>query len=60
VYVAVAGVEVDGQPGGQYPWLRLPLQALFVWLALWTTRRDVPAVAKRDAPAADPTAAFRK
>jgi uncharacterized membrane protein len=37
VYVAVKGVEVDGQPGGIYPWLRLPLQALFVWLALWTT-----------------------
>jgi uncharacterized membrane protein len=37
VYVAVAGVDVDGQPGGWYPWLRLPLQPLFVWLAVWTT-----------------------
>lgn len=37
VYVAVESVEVDGQPGGVYPWLRLPFQALFVWLALWTT-----------------------
>lgn len=37
VYVAVAGVAVDGQPGGLYPWLRLPWQALFVWLALWST-----------------------
>lgn len=36
VYVAVAGVEVTGQPGGAYPWLRLPLQLLFVWLALWS------------------------
>ena len=27
VYVAVAGVDVDGLPGGLYPWLRLPLQA---------------------------------
>ena len=41
VYVAVAGVEVDGQPGGLYPWLRLPWQALFVWLAVWTTRATV-------------------
>jgi uncharacterized membrane protein len=33
VYVAVAGVDVDGLPGGLYPWLRLPLQAVFV---VWT------------------------
>ena len=37
VYVAVEAVDVDGQPGGIYPWLRLPFQALFVWLTLWTT-----------------------
>ena len=37
IYVAVEAVEVDGQPGGVYPWLRLPFQALFVWLALWST-----------------------
>ena len=37
LYVAVAGVAVDGQPGGVYPWLRLPFQALFIWLALWST-----------------------
>ena len=37
VYVAIAAVEVDGQPGGWYPWLRLPLQALFVAWALWST-----------------------
>lgn len=37
VYVAVAGVEVDGLPGGWYPWLRLPLQVLFVAWALWST-----------------------
>lgn len=37
VYVAVAGVDVDGQPGGPYPWLRLLLQPLFVWLAIWTS-----------------------
>lgn len=37
LYVALAGVAVDGQPGGIYPWLRLPFQALFIWLALWST-----------------------
>ncbi len=38
VYVAVFDVEVDGQPGGAYPWLRLPLQLLFIAWALWSTR----------------------
>lgn len=38
IYVAVAGVEVDGQPGGVYPWLRLLFQPLFIWLAVWCTR----------------------
>jgi uncharacterized membrane protein len=37
VYVAVAGVAVDGQPGGWYPWLRLPMQALFIGWVLWST-----------------------
>src|ERR671911_411654 len=37
LYVALAGVAVDGQPGGIYPWLRLPFQAPFIWLALWST-----------------------
>jgi uncharacterized membrane protein len=37
VYVAVAGVDVDGQPGGWYPWLRLPFQALFIAWAVWST-----------------------
>ena len=40
VYVAVADVEVDGQPGGWYPWLRLPFQALFIAWALWSTGWD--------------------
>lgn len=40
VYVAVAGVDVDGQPGGWYPWLRLPLQLVFVMWAWWSTRPD--------------------
>ena len=38
VYVAVAGVDVDGQPDGAYAWVRLPLQALFVGWAFWSTR----------------------
>jgi uncharacterized membrane protein/heme-degrading monooxygenase HmoA len=37
LYVAVAGVKVDGQPGGLYPWVRLPFQLLFVIWALWST-----------------------
>jgi uncharacterized membrane protein len=42
IYVAVAGVEVDGQPGGLYPWLRLLLQPVLVWLAVWSTRDRAP------------------
>jgi uncharacterized membrane protein len=38
VYVAVFDVDVDGQPGGVYPWVRLPLQLLFIAWALWSTR----------------------
>ncbi len=38
VYVALEGIDVEGQPDGPYPWLRLPLQALFVFLAWWSTR----------------------
>ena len=61
VYVAVQGVEVDGQPGGVYPWLRLPFQALFVWLALWSAdaiallhdRLQTP-LPSSDTPAASP------
>jgi uncharacterized membrane protein len=41
VYVAVAGIDVDGQPGGWYPWLRLPFQVLFVAWALWSTEWDL-------------------
>jgi uncharacterized membrane protein len=40
VYVAVAGIDVVGQPGGVYPWLRLGFQPLFVWLAVWSTRGE--------------------
>ena len=41
VYVAVAGIEVEGQPGGWYPWFRLPFQVLFVAWALWCTEWDL-------------------
>jgi uncharacterized membrane protein len=37
VYVAVDGVDVDGQPGGVYHWIRLPLQGVFIAWALWST-----------------------
>ena len=40
VYVAVAGVDVDGVPGGFYAWLRLPLQAVLI---AWTWRVAVKA-----------------
>ncbi len=43
VYVAVFDVDVDGQPGGAYPWVRLPLQLLFIAWALWSTREPTPA-----------------
>jgi uncharacterized membrane protein len=42
IYVAVTGVEVDGQPGGLDPWLRLLLQPVLVWLAVWSTRDRTP------------------
>jgi uncharacterized membrane protein len=44
VYVAVFDVEVDGQPGGIYPWVRLPLQLLFIAWALWSTREASPSI----------------
>ena len=49
VYVAGADVDVDGQPGGWYPWVRLPLQALFIAWALWSTRRPADAGGRRPA-----------
>ena len=42
VYVAVAGVDVPGQPDGWYHWARLPFQALFVWWALRSTAPSRP------------------
>ena len=44
VYVAISGTDVEGQPGGIYPWVRLPFQALFVAWALWSTTRPPTAV----------------
>ena len=37
VYVAVADVAVTGQAGGLAAWIRLPLQAVFIGWALWST-----------------------
>jgi uncharacterized membrane protein len=37
IYVAAAGIDVQGQPDGIYAWIRLLFQPLFIWLALWTT-----------------------
>jgi uncharacterized membrane protein len=50
VYVAIAGVDVDGLPGGLYPWLRLPLQGVFVvwaWVSTRPARDRVPASVSR-------------
>ncbi|HEY8340394.1 MAG TPA: hypothetical protein VIK95_11020 [Egibacteraceae bacterium] len=46
VYVAVAGVDVPGQPGGLYPWLRIPFQALFIAWVLWSTAQPATPVAE--------------
>ena len=54
VYVAVAGVEVDGQPGGAYPWIRLPFQVLFVVWALWSTSAGTAPRGGRGARAVTP------
>lgn len=51
IYVAVAGVDVQGQPDGVDPYLRLLVQPMFIWLALWTTREQRLAVPARS-PAA--------
>jgi uncharacterized membrane protein len=37
LYVALAGIDVQGQPDGLYSWIRLPFQPLYVWLTLWAT-----------------------
>ncbi len=35
VYVAAAGVRIEGLPGASHPWLRLPLQGIYVAWAFW-------------------------
>ena len=35
VYVAATGVRIEGLPGAGHPWLRLPLQAVYVAWAFW-------------------------
>ena len=55
IYVAVADIDVDGQPGGLQAWLRLPLQVLFVaWALVSTTptpaRPDEPTIASTPKP----------
>jgi hypothetical protein len=57
IYVAVAGIDVQGQPDGIYAWIRLLFQPLFIWLALWTTgalgaltRHATPEVIAEDRP----------
>jgi uncharacterized membrane protein len=61
LYVAAAGVDVDGQPGGPYAWIRVPLQVLFILWALWSTAEPAPACDDETAPArsGDPTPAER-
>jgi uncharacterized membrane protein len=54
IYVAVAGVEVDGQPGGVYPWLRLLVQPVLVWLAAWSTRDRTLVATPAGAPSMNP------
>jgi uncharacterized membrane protein len=35
VYVALSGVRIEGLPGASHPWLRLPLQAVYVAWTFW-------------------------
>jgi uncharacterized membrane protein len=37
IHVAVNAIDVDGQPGGPYAWLRLLLQPLFIWWVVAST-----------------------
>jgi uncharacterized membrane protein len=62
IYVAVAGVNVDGQPGGLYPWLRLPFQVVFIAWALWSTHNPSPSEPRFDvmAPVAPRSGALEK
>jgi len=35
VYVAATGKRIEGLPGASHPWLRLPLQGVYVAWAFW-------------------------
>ncbi|GAB3201524.1 hypothetical protein GCM10027261_36240 [Geodermatophilus arenarius] len=35
VYVAAAGVRIEGLPGASHPWLRLPLQFVYIGWTFW-------------------------
>jgi uncharacterized membrane protein len=35
VYVAVTGKRIEGLPGASHPWLRLPLQGIYVAWSFW-------------------------
>ena len=54
VYVAAAGVDVEGQPDGAYAWIRLPFQILFVAWTLWSTR-EMPLAGEAKVEPAVPT-----
>lgn len=38
--LAVLTRDGDGQPGGPYPWIRIPFQLLYIAWALWSTRTE--------------------
>ena len=47
VNVALNNLQIDGYPGSPlYQWARLPIQAVLIWLAVWTSRSDRPAGAR--------------
>ncbi len=42
VYVAVSGLSVAGLPANPlYYWFRLPIQAVFIWWALWCSKCEM-------------------
>ena len=46
VHVALNNLQIEGYPGSAfYQWARLPMQAVLIWLALWTSRPE-----RRDSP----------
>jgi len=39
VYVALNNLQIEGYPGSPfYQWARLPIQAVLIWLSLWTSQ----------------------